>query len=106
YHSNPHIEGPIHLAIRHPADSLKQAENRQHWPGRAIQLGSGPVGEDSGNVLEQAAAGDVCQALNEPRAEQAIKRAQVASMGLEQLAGHGRAKIIDLEVCRISRNLE
>src|SRR5262245_38586045 len=105
-HSNPHIECPVHLAIGHAADSLEQLENRQHRPGLAIELGSGAGRQDSWNVLEQAAAGDVGEALDDALAEQAIKRAKVAPMRLEQLAGDRGSEVIEPGIDAISRNVE
>src|SRR5215467_6597011 len=93
-HPYSHIEGPVHLSIRYPADFLKQVENRQHRPGASTYLGRGSGWQDSRDILEQSSTGDMRQALYDAKVEQSVKSCEVTPMRFEQLPGRSSSDLL------------
>src|SRR5262245_39904694 len=59
HHAYTHIEGPHHVVVRDIADLLHMVEYRQHRPGTCLHNGRGAFGQHAGQIVRNAAAGDV-----------------------------------------------
>ena len=66
------------------AGPFQGREQRRHVPGRRVGLGTHVIGEDTGQVVDQATTGDVGQPLDQIQFEGTRQRSQIASVHGQQ----------------------
>ncbi len=86
--ADPHVEDAVHLGLVDRAQSLQPGEDLGDRPRSALQADGAAVGKDARGIVDQAAAGDVGDAVHDPLdAVVAVNRldgADVDPGGLEQ----------------------
>lgn len=82
-HADPHVEHSIHLLLIYVAPFLNQSEDGRDFPGASVELCCQPWGQDSGQVINEPAAGDMSQSLD--LGEQRLEHMVIAAMGLKEL---------------------
>ncbi len=87
-HADPHVEGPEHLVVVDPPLRLEVVEDRRHRPGPDVDARRDAAGQDAGNVVGEAAAGDVRQAVDGAGRDQPAQRRQVGAVHLQELLPH------------------
>src|SRR5437868_7646746 len=105
-HSDPHIECSIHLLFAYVRGIAKNLKNRQHRPRPQFYLDRGSLGQDTRNVLKQAAAGDVRESLYRAGSKQRPERAQIAAVRLQELFANRASKLIDVDLDRMSGSFQ
>ena len=65
-HTHAHIEGVEHITLRNMTGSCNQVENGQHLYRTALNPGADALGQASGDILIEAAAGDLGKCLVTP----------------------------------------
>ena len=64
-HADAHVEDLKHLRVIHAATALDVLENRGHFPTRSLDHGVAIFREDAREIVHEAAAGDVREALDQ-----------------------------------------
>src|SRR6185369_14518046 len=92
-HAYAQVESSQHVFSRHVADLLQQIEDRQDGPTAILKRHVDIGGQNTRNVFDQSAAGDVRQSLNHAFVfDQPFERGQIAFMRLQQLFSGGAAE--------------
>ncbi len=84
HHPDPHVKRAEHLFFIDVAETLHQAEDGEFGPGAAIYFDGDAVGQDAGNVFEEAAADDMDEAFDDAGVEKAFEWAEEAGVSCEQ----------------------
>src|SRR4029453_17075501 len=63
-HANAHIEGRLHVSLAYLAELLKKPKDREWLPTRTVDPDFACSGHDSGQVVGEAATGDVTQRMH------------------------------------------
>lgn len=79
-HADAHVEGALHFGEFDLAGGLDETEEGGHFPSVAVDGGAGAFGEHSGEVVGDAAAGDVGEAEDEAFADEGEEAFCVATM--------------------------
>src|SRR5437016_12554824 len=85
---------------------LHQPEDWQHRPTALVDLHGRAFRKNPGNVVSQSAPGDVGQAFDHSRVEQARKRAQIADVRLQQSLANCGANRIERSIYIVTCQLE
>jgi hypothetical protein len=64
HHANAVVEGAVHFDVVNAGGFLQPGKQFGLRPTAFLQVGSHALGQHAGNVLQQAAAGDVGQGLD------------------------------------------
>src|ERR1700677_2917361 len=64
--SDAHVEDAVHLGDADRAESLEPGEDLGYGPGPATELDGAALGEDARGVVDEAAAGDMSDAVDDP----------------------------------------
>ena len=97
-HADPHVEGAVHVVLRHAPDALEIAEDRVGRPGGLVDQRSGARREDARQVLGDPAAGDVREPFDEPRLEERPDHGQIRPVDAEQLLADRAPEFVDHRV--------
>ena len=108
--ADPHVEDAVHLGLVDRAQPLQPGEDLGDRPRPAAEADGAALGKDARRVIDQAAAGDVGDAVHDPLdpvvAVDRLDGPHVDPRGLEQLVGHGPAQLVDEGVGRQAGVLE
>ena len=103
-HADSAVEHAEHLLVGHATLALQPVEQRRPWPGVAVELSRQAVGQYARHIFQQAAAGDVRQALDLDLLHQRQHRLHVDARGREdRLAQRAAVKSEDRSGCARSR---
>ena len=97
-HADAAIEHAVHFGFGDAAMLLQPFEQRRHGPGGLLQHGAHALGQRARDVLDQAAAGDMRQALDLDLLHQREQRLDVDARRLQQHLGQRPAVEIRLQV--------
>ena len=97
-----HVEDAVHLGLFDGAKLLEPGEDRGDWPRSAVKPDSTAVGKDARGVIDQSAAGDMGDAVDDAfNAVVVVDRLDgpdVDPRGGQELVGDGLAQGIDVGV--------
>ena len=92
--ADPHVEDAVHLGVVDRAQPLEPGKDLGDRPRAAVEPDRAAFGKDARGVVDQAAAGDMGDPVDDPLdAVVAVDRLDgpdVDAGRLEQLVGHGR----------------
>ena len=88
--ADAHVEGAEHFFLLHVAELLEVSEERGDFPGAEVDVGVEAFGEDAGEILGDAAAGDVGHALDESSGGGSVGRIEWGGAGGGELADNGK----------------
>lgn len=101
-----YIESPEHLRFRHVPEFPHQLEDRRLVPRTAVDLDGNVFRQNSRDVLEKTAAGDMRESFDSSGIEKRINRFQETRMPFEQCFADGRAKLLEIRVDLVSGDFE
>ena len=100
HHADAHVEDPVHLLVGDVAVLLEPGEDGGQVPARLLDPDGGALGQDARRVVDQAAAGDVGDAVDDPLdAVVPVDRLHGADVDpgrLQVLVGEGPAELGDV----------
>src|SRR5262245_25347808 len=94
-HADAHVESAVHRPVRNVSNPRHHLKDWKHRPRAAFNLNARTLRQNTRNILEQPAAGDVSESVDRLGVKQIIERAKIASMGLEQLLGDRTTELVD-----------
>ena len=65
HHADAHVEDVVHLLVVDVAGAFQDVEDGKDGPGSERDVGGEAVGDHTGDVLDETAAGDVGDALDD-----------------------------------------
>ena len=83
-HADAAVEGAVHLHLFDIAVLLQPLKNARHAPAIGVDNRTGILGKHTRQVLQQAAAGDVCQCMYSFAVNDIVQRGYVNFCGSEQ----------------------
>ena len=93
-HAHAHIEGVEHIVLVDAALFLEQTENGGCFDSGLVDLGAQAVGDAAGDILVEAAAGDVADALHVRGLDAAEDGLDIDDGGTEQGFAQGFTQLV------------
>lgn len=83
-HSDSHVEGAAHFGFGDITEGLNGLKYGEGCPGAAVDFGLDIEGKDAGEVIVEAAAGDVGDGFDRTGLEKRVDAVVVAGVGAEE----------------------
>ena len=104
--ADAHVEGAQHLVLRDVAEVLQVLEEGRDGPSGEIDDGAHALGQDAGEVLGDAAAGDVGHAAHDCRRGELLDDGEVAAVGAHEGGAGLVLELVDVLLGAVFGDLE